>query len=219
MIIGITGKSSSGKSTVASILVKNHGFVEIAFADSLKKTAQQIWNFTDEQLWGPSSKRNEPDRRYPREHSSINNLSWNCTCCGLDLATIPEDVGLNDCFLTPRYALQLLGTEYGRHCYKNVWVDRTFDAIKRFAAVDFVISDVRFPNEVKAIHEAGGFVWKTTRGAGLDGGGAAHESESHIDKLAVHATMGDNPLEEMPGIVASYLEIWRGELTKHKGAL
>jgi len=32
-----------------------------------------------------------------------------------------NDDDIKPCFLTPRYALQMLGTEWGRHCYPDTW--------------------------------------------------------------------------------------------------
>ncbi len=51
MIIGITGKARSGKDTVAAILVAQHGFTRIAFADPLKRAAQAIFGLTEAQTW------------------------------------------------------------------------------------------------------------------------------------------------------------------------
>lgn len=42
MIIGLTGLAQSGKDTVASFLVENHGFERRAFADKLKQFAVYI---------------------------------------------------------------------------------------------------------------------------------------------------------------------------------
>ena len=34
-------------------------------------------------------------------------------------------------FLTPRYALQQLGTEFGRYCYPNIWINYALRVAKR----------------------------------------------------------------------------------------
>lgn len=52
MLIGITGKAGAGKDTSANHLWRKHGFVRIAFADPLKRAAQEIFGLTDEQTWG-----------------------------------------------------------------------------------------------------------------------------------------------------------------------
>lgn len=58
--------------------------------------------------------------------------------------------------LTPRLALQQLGTEFGRAMHPDVWVRL---ALARAAELEnCCIPDVRFPNEVAAIRAAGGRV-------------------------------------------------------------
>ena len=133
MIIGLAGNAGAGKDLGAERLTKEHGFVRVAFADPIKRYAQDIYAFTDEQLWGPSEMRNKPDERYPREHTwkamqddpDFKELA--CACCGQktnqrqveDDVFVPDEDGLTQCYLTCRYALQLLGTEFGRHCYQD----------------------------------------------------------------------------------------------------
>lgn len=110
-LLGLCGLAGSGKDTVADHLVRHHRYVKVSFADPLKRICKDVFDFTDEQLWGPSSKRNASDYRYPRsikEH--LDEKTGTVT-------TVEED------FLTARYALQLLGTEWGRQCYPAVWVE------------------------------------------------------------------------------------------------
>jgi hypothetical protein len=206
MIIGVCGRAGSGKDTVADVLVREHGFVKVSFADPLKRICREVFDFSDEQLWGSSEKRNVPDRRYQR---------------------VPG-------YLTPRYALQRLGTEWGRDCYEEVWVDYALRVAAKLlgpAMADgrryryhptlglvvrgdmdplpsgVVIPDVRFPNEVVAIREtARGRIWKTTRGAGLAEGAGAHESERYADEIAAdHEFPADLALEDLPAAVAAAL--------------
>lgn len=179
MIVGMCGGAGVGKDTAADYLVKNFGFVKVGLADPLKRICKEVFDFSDEQLWGPSQKRNEPDTRYLRFFSAISG----------DLAG-PYPTGPQ--YLTPRHALQQLGTEWGRACYPNVWVDyamRVADALRHksgilrsvhysYAVKDglvktdvpmgprprgVVINDVRFRNEVEAIRAAGGIVWRIDR--------------------------------------------------------
>ena len=133
MIVGLCGVAGSGKDTVADFLVKSHSFTKVAFADPLKRICKDVFAFTDEQLWGPSEKRNAPDERYPREHAwkpitqevlaggyvgHTDVIGHVCAHCG-----VKESDEVPQCYLTPRYALQQLGSEWGRDCYQNVWVD------------------------------------------------------------------------------------------------
>lgn len=66
--------------------------------------------------------------------------------------------------VSPREALQRLGTDGCREVLgPDVWLDALFRRIHaerpRFAVID----DVRFPNEARAIHAAGGRVWRFER--------------------------------------------------------
>ena len=230
-IIGIAGKAGSGKSTVAKILVEKHGYVEIALADDVKRIAKGIYVFTDEQLWGPSEKRNVPDERYPRPgHAWHNANAVSCACCGYRYE-VPADSfeasapSFPPCYLTPRYALQQLGTEFGRHCYEDTWVDIALYAAKyvveekmgylpkyglmpeaRGVNSGVVISDVRFPNELRAIRAAGGQVWKIERsGAGLAGTAGQHASETSLDGMPDEAfnriIVNDGSLDDIAAAV------------------
>lgn len=76
------------------------------------------------------------------------------------------------CGRTPRYAMQKLGTEFGRECIgPDFWVEAWGGlADARLAAgARVVVDDVRFPNEVEAIRRRGGVVLRIER---LNGPGA-----------------------------------------------
>lgn len=106
------------------------------------------------------------------------------------------------CYLSPRYALQRIGTEWGRHCYDNTWVDYAIriggtltankqahytpqrgmwldpavpEKVTPYKAV--IISDVRFVNEIKGIRKAGGKLVRVKR-PGLDSPAWQHASET-----------------------------------------
>lgn len=112
--------------------------------------------------------------------------------------------------LTPRHALQALGTEWGRACFADVWVDYALRVAGQlldqapheegtllysstqglFRAArcwekphGVVIPDVRFRNEVVAIRAAGGEIWRVRRGDGLAGAAGRHVSETEQDSI------------------------------------
>lgn len=191
MILGISGLAGSGKDTLARFLVEDQGFTVLSLADPLKRICRDVFAFTDEQLWGPSENRNRPDPRYPRVR-----------CAGCQSCEFSCDHFYH---LTPRYALQRLGTEWGRDCYPNVWVEyglRTAKALlvdpddgsvphydgknglsfKPLGPYSLpkgvAIPDVRFRNEIDGIKAAGGKVIRIQRKqAGLSGDAALHASE------------------------------------------
>lgn len=192
-ILGVCGAAGSGKDTVADMLVQDHQFTKISFADPLKRICAQVFDFTDDQLWGPSESRNAPDPRYRRPvQYPVGRTEWREKL----------DEGL-----TPREALQLLGTEWGRKCYPPIWVELALRTAKTLLASKgalrydrrdglkshivgstrcqgVVIADVRFKNEVDSILQAGGRVVRVKRpGAGLKGAAAAHASETEMQGI------------------------------------
>lgn len=193
-LIGLAGLAGSGKDTVAGML----GGQRFSFAEPLKRFCAEVFDFSDVQLNGPSAERNRPDTMYPREHGpwvpaptpcAAACCSSVCACCGARThETRPTAQPLRwpsrpTCHLTPRYALQHLGTEWGRDCFPDVWaalgVRRALAYLAENPGGLAVISDVRFTNEARLIREAGGEVWRVVRpGAGLAGGAGAHPSEA-----------------------------------------
>lgn len=157
-LIALAGRAGSGKNAVASML----GAHEISFAEPLKQICQQVFAFSDAQLFGPSSERNRPDYRYPLPAGG---------------------------HLTARHALQTLGTEWARACYENVWADlgvrRALEYLHAGPGRVVVITDCRFLNEARAVRSAGGEVWRVVRpGAGLAGAAGLHPSEAEQESPA-----------------------------------
>lgn len=216
-IIGITGQAGAGKDTAADRLVSDHGFVKVSLADPLKRYCREVYDFTEDQLWGPSSSRNAPDTRYVRERHERHDWqlnekdnNWYCTRC-----TLRGDQGKEDCivYLTPRYALQLLGTEWGRQCYENTWVDlalRTAKAIltegmsytaqhglildaTRPRPNGVVIADVRFWNELDGVRRYEGFLWRIKPAEALE----AKESWRQHKSETQQAEIPDDRFDEV----------------------
>lgn len=52
MLVGFCGKLGSGKSTIANMLAKKYDFEVRSFSEPLKWVCQDLYNFTDEQLYG-----------------------------------------------------------------------------------------------------------------------------------------------------------------------
>lgn len=173
MIVSITGKAGSGKSCVARMLIERFGAVEVSLADPIKRIARELFGFTDEQLWGPSHCRNAADFRLPRPDAV--RFAW----------CLEQHVHGPECgdplYLTPRYALQTLGS-WGRDCYEHVWID----AALRLAAQHplAVVPDVRYRNELERVRRGGGVMLRIVRpGAGLSGAAADHPSETEQDSI------------------------------------
>jgi hypothetical protein len=81
-----------------------------------------------------------------------------------------------------RRLLQVFGTEVGREMFgEDFWVKQVFKQIKEEEIYkNFVITDVRFPNEANFIKANGGEVWRINRNDNKPIN--AHASESAMDE-------------------------------------
>lgn len=70
------------------------------------------------------------------------------------------------CGKTPRLAMQTLGTEWrnfmGEELWSNIWTKRIQDKISE-GQTTFVVDDMRFFHEVKAVRDLGGEIWVIRR--------------------------------------------------------
>lgn len=165
--IGFCGFKGSGKDTAADYLVSKYGYRKVSFADPLKKACEGIFSFPSEHLWGASSLREVPDERYlfsgldPADGSDLRRVAidthrfWQRESDG---EFFPQ-------FVTPRLALQTLGTEWGRRLTPNIWVSACLNQIRQSGEPRHAISDVRFVNELSGVLSAGGVVIRLMRGA------------------------------------------------------
>jgi hypothetical protein len=138
MIIGICGFIGSGKDTAADYLVGFHGFRRDSFAGTLKDAVSAVFGWDRELIEGRT-----PEARAWREQVD----TW-----WAERLDMPH--------LTPRWILQWWGTEVCRqHFHDDIWIAALQSRLAR-RTDHTVISDVRFPNEIKAIKEQGGrIVW------------------------------------------------------------
>ncbi len=143
IIIGLVGLIGSGKSTAAGRLINFHNFKEVSFASVLKDVVSVMFGWPRHLLEGDTVEsrvwRDQPDEFWTRE------LGW------------------KDGF-TPRKALQYFGTDVVRnHFHHDFWVLRLKKSIVNIQG-HVVVSDCRFPNEIKMIKDFGGEIWQIQRG-------------------------------------------------------
>lgn len=139
MIIGLLGFAGSGKGTAADILVSK-GFVKESFADPVKDAVAAIFGWERTLLEG--------DTKESRDFREKRDEFWS------------DKFGYE---VTPRYMLQLMGTEAGRDTFnKDLWIHSLEQRANRNKFT--VVADVRFPNECDFIRRVGGFLVRVVRG-------------------------------------------------------
>ena len=148
-IVGLLGFIGSGKSTVAEMLVQDHGFVSIAFAGALKDAVAAIFDWPRHMLEG--------DTKQSREFRETVDENWQKTIGDIPL--------FNGKPVTPRYVLQLMGTEVFRnHFHSDIWVLAVLKKIEANPNTSYVITDARFQNEINLLKNIGGQLIRVKRG-------------------------------------------------------
>jgi len=136
VLIGVAGKIGSGKSTVAKYLVEKYGFIEISFAEPLKKACQNLFLFNDNQVFGTQLEKATADDRW----------------FGKSPRDILQYVGTN----LLRDQMYKIIPELGKDIFihrMELWYSQE---IKKTPNINVVISDLRFPNEAEFIKKNNG---------------------------------------------------------------
>jgi len=145
MILGVVGLIGAGKDTIADYLVNIHEFRRDSFAATLKDAVSAVFGWDRDMLEGRS--------RSSREWREQRDAWWS------------DRLGQE---ITPRWILQYWGTEVCRHGFHDdVWIASLENKL-RATQDDVVISDCRFPNEIRAIRAQGGHVIRVARGPDPD---------------------------------------------------
>jgi len=233
MILGISGRKQAGKNTTANILhgivLKKQGFINdwnidalghlnilnedgwgyfdvtrkdeqfvmwadnnmwpyvklYSFADNLKAICMDLFNIPFRCLYGTDEEKNQI-----QEH-----LLWE---------NMPTTFPINHGPMTAREFMQFLGTDVMRKIYEPVWVNSCIKKIQREQSELAIIADVRFPNEAKAIEQAGGKVVRLTRTVHEDN----HSSEVALDDYPFTVYI-DNKIESIDILMVKVKEFYR----------
>lgn len=184
-VIGLSGYARSGKDAVAKILVEEHGYVRVSWADKLRAALYALNPLVIELV-----RYRDVVDQYGYEKAKDHPIYG------------PEI----------RSLLQRLGTEAGRNVLgQNVWVDAVVADMQ--AGVRYVIPDTRFPNEALAITERmAGEVWRVNRPGFTPTN--SHPSETALDGWQFNVNLNnDGTLDDLRIDVHYLIERdWRGRL-------
>lgn len=169
-LIGLVGKAGAGKNRAADILCEVHNFQQLAFANRLR----EFLLLANPRVGsGPEA---------VRLHAVVAAYGWDHA-----KRTYPE----------VRLMLQTTGVAAREVFGADFWVKPVMAQAKKLldGGHGVVVSDVRFPNEVKAVRAAGGVIVRIDRD-GLDTGD--HVSETVLDDLVADYELFN------PGVSSEY---------------
>ena len=152
-LIGLIGRKGSGKDTAALVLLRD-GYENVKFAGAMKDMIRSVLAYQ-----GLDAEMIERMVEGDLKEVATDHLAGR----------------------TPRFAMQTLGTEWGRDLIaEDIWVQTAIT--KAGGAAKAVITDVRFPNEMDAVVAAGGVCFGITADW-ISASEGEHESEALIDDL------------------------------------
>lgn len=172
MIIGLSGKKHSGKTTLANHIIAAHPTFEIrSYAQVLKEVLSVILGIPADAMDDPevkSQKAGIKGWRIMRKDGANNPLPKVYASYGDATDEMMKFKLWADKFEavvfepTIRELLQMVGTDLFREkIHPNIWVDAL---MRRYSQEnDWVIADVRFPNEAAAIKKKGGILVRVER--------------------------------------------------------
>lgn len=168
-LIGIHGKMGSGKNLVSEIIrdfTSNINFEEKAYASKIKDIASIITGLPRDRFEDRDFKKSLLPKEWSVPEKTI-----------LNSITSFKNVSFSK-QMSIRELLQKIGTDCIRkNLHENVWINALFADYNNKSK--WIITDVRFPDEIKAIKERNGIVIKKN---GKMGSKNTHLSETALDE-------------------------------------
>jgi hypothetical protein len=163
IIVGIAGAAGAGKSFLAQYLHEHHGFVRFSFADTLKKmlrAALEDYGYNELEIVSWM----EGDRKEERCPALVN--------------------------VSCRYAMQTLGTEWGRErIHPRLWLNLLGARLDGHQRV--VVDDVRMANEADYIYSLSptAYVFRVMPIGEKPRHPGSHSSEVPLDRSLITADL------------------------------
>lgn len=174
-IVGLCGGIGAGKDVTTEFLIEDFGYRRVFFAEKLKEMCCD--------LFVPLG----AERRHffgTQDDKAEPILALGCR--------------------TGRHIMEAMGTEGGRAAYPDVWIRHALEHHGHGPNAIIVTSDVRFPNEVDAIKDAGGVIFRLGR-SNEEAPSTGHSSDEFWRKWTVgHELDGDftAPFGQLPALFA-----------------
>ena len=199
MVLGLAGRMRSGKTELAKVCEK-YGYEKLYFALPLKRLCSDLLDISVDEL-----------NRLKADREEIGVMIGEDLCRIISEETdIPLDIVKRTCegvvIKDVRHMLQFIGTDLIRKYNTNWHVDRIREMIDKNK--NYVIDDVRFPNEKALIEELGGDCWFVIRTT-LDNI-SNHESETSItwndcwNRIIINDTTLPNLLFKWETFIGNY---------------
>lgn len=154
-IIAFAGRKNSGKTELAKICNKVGNYHIILFANALKKLVSNIVGFEINET--QESKEKAITKKITYEDYKLISETTN-----IDISCVQKVLEENP-FNNAREALQIIGTNLIRKYNPNWHVEKLKEEILSDTSKDYVIDDLRFPNELDMVNELGGESWFIVR--------------------------------------------------------
>ncbi len=202
-IIAFSGRKGAGKNTVAEFVAFQFlpAYVtEYSFADPLKEFCIEILGLQHKQCYGTDEEKETPTK-----------YQWE---------DVPIVCNKHHGAMTGREVMQVFGTECIRAWFGNVWAEATVRRIQKSTIPIALITDNRFPDEVKTILDyCRGYVIRLTRSPfGIKDQHASEASLDDYDWSQKKCYVLDNAkmsIEEqnqaMIPIINDIFGLWRGK--------
>lgn len=185
VIIGLGSVARVGKDTAAAALVRDMGFKRVGFADALKNLALDA-----DPLITPAGT--------PTVNTSAGRgrLSWIVRGSSWEQA--------KDQWPEVRMFLQKLGVAVRNNLGEDTWADVVRRQLEAEPYRDFVISDVRFPNEAQMVRDLGGVTVEIRR---TGYAGIGHISETALaDWDWDHVIDNDSSVVELEKKIVAFVK-------------
>jgi len=193
MIIGLNGRLRSGKDTTFHLINEMYGdefkIQQVSFAAKLKDSAAASIGVTRAVL---EELKNDEDLYFILYRRKK-----------LQTSNVQEDRAVR---FNVREYLQWYGTEGHREIFgDDFWVDQALPLDKDYSDGLYVVTDMRFPNEVQRVKDLNGLCVKVERESATAHG--EHASEQNLDHMIDYVLDNTGSLDDLRNHIAEMFDL------------